>query len=65
MNELRRLSITEMHDGLRRRDFSAVELVETHVNAVENEQLNAFVTKTPEIVIKAAKIADEYFLKQR
>ncbi|QJT94202.1 Asp-tRNA(Asn)/Glu-tRNA(Gln) amidotransferase subunit GatA [Wolbachia endosymbiont of Diaphorina citri] len=65
MNELRKLSITEMHDGLRRRNFSAVELVETHINAVENEQLNAFITKTPEIAIKAAKIADEHFLKQK
>lgn len=65
MNELRKLSITEMHDGLRQGDFSAVELVGAHVNAVESEQLNAFVTKTPEIAIKAAKIADEYFLKQK
>ncbi|MDG7056513.1 MAG: Asp-tRNA(Asn)/Glu-tRNA(Gln) amidotransferase subunit GatA [Wolbachia endosymbiont of Meromenopon meropis] len=64
MNELRRLSITEMRNGLRRRDFSAVELVEAHINAVESEKLNAFVTKTPEIAIEAAKIADAYFLKQ-
>ncbi|WFW29476.1 MAG: Asp-tRNA(Asn)/Glu-tRNA(Gln) amidotransferase subunit GatA [Wolbachia endosymbiont of Menacanthus eurysternus] len=64
MNELRKLSITEMHSGLKRKDFSAVELVKAHIDAVENEKLNAFVTKTPEIAIKAAKAADEYFLKK-
>ncbi|MCA4775435.1 Asp-tRNA(Asn)/Glu-tRNA(Gln) amidotransferase subunit GatA [Wolbachia endosymbiont of Mansonella ozzardi] len=65
MNELRKLSITEMHDGLKRKDFSAVELVEAYINAVESEKLNAFVTKTPEIAIEAAKAADEHFLKQK
>ncbi|MGL9725649.1 MAG: Asp-tRNA(Asn)/Glu-tRNA(Gln) amidotransferase subunit GatA [Wolbachia sp.] len=65
MNELRKLSITEMYDGLRRGDFSAVELVGVHINAVENEQLNAFITKTLETAIKAAKIADEYFLRRK
>jgi len=54
-----------MHDGLKRKDFSAVELVEAHISAVENEKLNAFVTKTPEIAIKAAKAADEHFSKQK
>lgn len=54
-----------MHNGLRRRDFSAVELVEAHINAVENERLNAFITKTPEIAKKAAKTADEHFSKQK
>ncbi|CCF78166.1 Asp-tRNAAsnGlu-tRNAGln amidotransferase A subunit [Wolbachia endosymbiont of Onchocerca ochengi] len=65
MNELRKLSITEMRDGLNRKDFSAVELTEVHINAVEDEKLNAFVTKTPEIAIKAAKAADEHFSKQK
>lgn len=39
MNELRKLSITEMCDGLNRKDFSVVELAEVHINAVENEKL--------------------------
>ncbi|MCV3769489.1 MAG: Asp-tRNA(Asn)/Glu-tRNA(Gln) amidotransferase subunit GatA, partial [Wolbachia pipientis] len=65
MNELRRLSITEMREGLNRKDFSAIELAEVHINAVEGEKLNAFVTKTPEVAIRAAKAADEYFSKQK
>ncbi|MBA8756932.1 MULTISPECIES: Asp-tRNA(Asn)/Glu-tRNA(Gln) amidotransferase subunit GatA [Wolbachia] len=65
MNELRKLSITQMHDGLKKRSFSAVELVEAHISAVENEKLNAFITKTPEIAMKAAKAADEHFSRQK
>ncbi|QKX02025.1 Asp-tRNA(Asn)/Glu-tRNA(Gln) amidotransferase subunit GatA [Wolbachia endosymbiont of Dirofilaria (Dirofilaria) immitis] len=65
MDELRKLSITEMRDGLNRKDFSAIELAEVHINAVEDEKLNAFVTKTPEIAIRAAKAADEHLSKQK
>lgn len=65
MNELKKLSITQMHDGLKKRSFSAVELVEAHISAVENEKLNAFITKTPEIAMKAAKAADEHFSRQK
>ncbi|VVC31276.1 Amidase signature domain, partial [Cinara cedri] len=64
MNELRKLSITQMHEGLNKKDFSSVELIEAHINAVENEKLNAFITKTPEIAMKAAKAADENFSKR-
>lgn len=64
MNELRKLSITQMHEGLKKKDFSSVELIEAHINAVENEKLNAFITKTPEIAMKAAKAADENFSKR-
>lgn len=48
-----------------KKSFSAVELVEAHISAVENEKLNAFITKTPEIAMKAAKAADEHFSRQR
>jgi hypothetical protein len=54
-----------MHDGLKKRNFSAVELIEAHIDAVENEELNAFIKKTPEIAMKAAKVADEYFSRQK
>ncbi|UWI82951.1 Asp-tRNA(Asn)/Glu-tRNA(Gln) amidotransferase subunit GatA [Wolbachia endosymbiont of Howardula sp.] len=64
MNELRTLSITQMHHGLKKRDFSSLELIEAHIEAIECEELNAFVTKTPEIAIKAAKAADEHFFKR-
>ncbi|EEH12434.1 amidase, partial [Wolbachia endosymbiont of Muscidifurax uniraptor] len=48
-----------------KKSFSAVELVEAHISAVENEKLNAFITKTPEIAMKAAKAADEHFSRQK
>ncbi|QXK92011.1 Asp-tRNA(Asn)/Glu-tRNA(Gln) amidotransferase subunit GatA [Neoehrlichia mikurensis] len=58
MKELLKLSIVEMHHGLKNKDFSAVELAKAHINSVENENLNAFVTKTPEIALKAAQQVD-------
>lgn len=61
MNELRKLSIVQMHEGLKKRNFSCVELVGAHIDAVENEKLNSFITKTPEIAMEAAKAADENF----
>lgn len=64
MNELLRLTIAQMHEGLKRRKFSAVELAKAHIDAVENETFNAFVTKTPEIAFAAAKRADETIAKQ-
>lgn len=64
MNELLRLTIAQMHEGLKRREFSAVELAKAHIDAVENEKFNAFVTKTPEIALAAAKRADKIIAKQ-
>ncbi|KJV68791.1 Asp-tRNA(Asn)/Glu-tRNA(Gln) amidotransferase subunit GatA [Candidatus Neoehrlichia procyonis] len=58
MKELLKLSIVEMHQGLKNKDFSAVELTQAHINSVENDNLNAFVTKTPEIALEAAQKVD-------
>jgi len=54
------LSITEAATGLRRRDFSARELVSAHVDAVAalNPRLNAFITQTPELALRQADAAD-------
>jgi aspartyl-tRNA(Asn)/glutamyl-tRNA(Gln) amidotransferase subunit A len=54
------LTIAAAHDGLRRRDFSARELVAAHVEAVEalNPRLNAFITVTSEQALAAADAAD-------
>ena len=35
MAELTRLSLAEARDGLRKKDFSATELVSAHLNAME------------------------------
>jgi aspartyl-tRNA(Asn)/glutamyl-tRNA(Gln) amidotransferase subunit A len=54
------LSILDAAAGLRRRDFSARELVGAHVDAVAalNPRLNAFITETPELAMRQAEAAD-------
>jgi len=53
------LTITEALDGLRAKKFSAVELTDAHIGAVEKARaLNAFITETPELARKQAKESD-------
>ncbi len=53
------LTLAAARDGLRKKDFSAVELAQAHVEAVEAARpLNAYVTETPELALAAAKEAD-------
>ena len=59
MTALTDLSVAAMQAGLRSRKFSARELVNAHVEAVEAARpLNAFITETPEIALAAADAAD-------
>jgi aspartyl-tRNA(Asn)/glutamyl-tRNA(Gln) amidotransferase subunit A len=59
MPALTDLSITEARDGLRKQQFSAGELVEAHVTAVERARpLNAFITETPERARDMAAASD-------
>ena len=50
-----------MRDGLRRGDFSAVELTKAHLDRIKitNENLNSFITITKEKALSDAKLADE------
>ncbi len=53
------LTIAAMQAGLRGRDFSARELAEAHIAAVEAARpLNAFIVETPEHALAAADAAD-------
>jgi len=54
------LSLVEARDGLRRREFSAAELTEAHLNAVAalNPRLNAFITVSVEMARAQAAAAD-------
>ncbi len=53
------LSLAEARDGLRRRQFSARELTEAYIAAVEaTRPLNAFITETPEAALAMAAAAD-------
>ena len=56
---LTELSLAEAHDGLSRRKFSARELAESYIRAVETARpLNAFITETPERALAMAEAAD-------
>ncbi len=58
-NDLTGLTIAAMRDGLRAKTFSAVELAEVHIAAVEAARvLNAFIVETPDHARAAAVMAD-------
>ena len=54
------LTLAEARDGLRARKFSARELTQAHIAAIEAARpLNAFITETPERALDMAAAADE------
>jgi aspartyl-tRNA(Asn)/glutamyl-tRNA(Gln) amidotransferase subunit A len=56
---LTHLTIADALDGLKAKQFSAVELTEAHIKAVEAAgPLNAYIVQTPEIARKQAAEAD-------
>ncbi len=60
MTALTDLGIAAMRDGLRDKSFSARELVDAHIAAVEGARaLNAFTVETPDIARAAADAADK------
>lgn len=60
MSELTHLTLTEARDGLLNRRFSATELTQAHVAAVEAARpLNAYVLETPEHALAQAKASDD------
>jgi len=59
MTDLPSLSIAAARDGLARGEFTARELAESHIRAVESARaLNAFITETPELALEQAKESD-------
>ena len=64
MTNLTDLTLAQMRDGLRAKSFSAKELAETHIAAVEAARpLNAFLVETPEHALAAAAAADAALAK--
>jgi aspartyl-tRNA(Asn)/glutamyl-tRNA(Gln) amidotransferase subunit A len=60
MSDLTGLTIAEARDGLKKKAFSAKELTEAHIKAIEKARaLNAFVTETPDIARAGAAEADK------
>jgi aspartyl-tRNA(Asn)/glutamyl-tRNA(Gln) amidotransferase subunit A len=59
MSELTALSLAAARDGLAKKDFSAVELADAHLLAIEKARaLNAYVLETPERALAMAKASD-------
>jgi len=60
MSKLTDLTIAEARDGLKKKAFSATELTEAHIRAVEKARgLNAFITETPDLARAAATESDK------
>jgi aspartyl-tRNA(Asn)/glutamyl-tRNA(Gln) amidotransferase subunit A len=64
MNELTTLTIAGARDGLKQKKFSAAELADAHLAAIEQARsLNAYVLETPERASAMAKAADARIAK--
>ena len=59
MSRLTELTLAAARDGLARKEFSAKELAEAHIEAIEaGRALNAFITETPERALEMAAESD-------
>ncbi len=64
MTELTHLTIAEARDALAKKQFSAAELAQAHLTAIEQARvLNAYVLETPERALAMAKASDEKIAK--
>ena len=59
MTKLTDLNIATARDGLNKGDFSATELAEAYILAMEaGRDLNAYITETPEVALERARESD-------
>ncbi len=59
MSDLTNLTLAQARDGLRKKEFSAKELTEAHLKAMEQARaLNAYVAETPEKALAMAEESD-------
>src|SRR5258706_68410 len=65
MTQLPTLTLADMRDGLKAKKFSATELAEAHLRAIEktNAHYNAFITITRDVAMAMAKAADAKLAK--
>src|SRR5215510_1970851 len=64
MSELTALTIAAARDGLKQKKFSAAELADAHLAAMEKARsLNAYVLETPEQAVNMAKASDARIAK--
>ncbi len=64
--DLLSLTITSALEGLRRHDFTALELTEASFRRIQqlNSHLNAFITHTPDLAVQEALAADSLIASQ-
>ncbi|AWN42422.1 Asp-tRNA(Asn)/Glu-tRNA(Gln) amidotransferase subunit GatA [Methylobacterium durans] len=59
MTQLNELTLAEARDGLKAKDFSARELTQAHIEALEKARvLNAYLLETPERALAMADVSD-------
>jgi aspartyl-tRNA(Asn)/glutamyl-tRNA(Gln) amidotransferase subunit A len=65
VTDLTKLSLAAARKGLKAKDFSAAELTEAYLSAIEraNPRLNAYVAVTGEAARAAARASDEKLAK--
>ena len=64
MNSLTSLTIASAREGLRKKEFSALELTDAYIAAVEKARiLNAYIVETPDKARAMAKASDEKLAK--
>ena len=64
MTDLTALSLAQARDGLRKKEFSATELADAHLAAIEKARaLNAFVLETPDRARGMARASDARLAK--
>ncbi|MEM7650783.1 MAG: Asp-tRNA(Asn)/Glu-tRNA(Gln) amidotransferase subunit GatA [Pseudomonadota bacterium] len=62
MSDLTNLTIEAALEGLKSKDFSATELTQAHIDAMEGARtLNAFIVETPELALKQAAESDKRY----
>jgi len=61
VTDLTTLTLSEARDGLAKKDFSATELAQAHLDAIEagNSNLNIYVLPTPDQALTQAKASDQ------
>jgi aspartyl-tRNA(Asn)/glutamyl-tRNA(Gln) amidotransferase subunit A len=66
MTELTNLTIKQAVEGLKNKDFSSLDLVNSAIKKIEeNHHLNCFITKNFEAAIESAKISDQKIAKNQ
>jgi len=65
VTDLTKLTLSEARDGLAEKDFSATELAQAHLDAIEagNSNLNIYVLPTPDQTLAQAKVSDQRIAK--